>query len=96
VSDQRSGAGEAGDTHAVVDRIVEGTAVLLVGDDETEAQVDATALPPGVGEGAWLTVRMKGDDIAIVGVDADAAARATARAEAQRDRLRQRSTRFRR
>jgi hypothetical protein len=42
---------------AVVDRIVDGQAVLLVGEEETELVVPAGALPDGVGEGDWVLVR---------------------------------------
>lgn len=82
-------------THAVVDRVVDGTAVVLVGDDETEVALDVDRLPEGAGEGAWLSVRVDGDRLDIIGADPDATARAQARAEAQRERLRRRSRRFR-
>jgi hypothetical protein len=41
---------------AVIDRIVDGQAVLLVGEEETELTVPAADLPADVGEGDWVVV----------------------------------------
>ncbi|HVL99681.1 MAG TPA: DUF3006 family protein [Egibacteraceae bacterium] len=57
--------------HAMVDRIVEGLAVLLVAGDEAEHHVPAAALPAGAGEGTWLLVRGAGADLTLVGVDTE-------------------------
>ena len=45
---------DIGPDRAVVDRIVGGQAVLLVGPEEHEAHVPATELPEAAGEGVWL------------------------------------------
>jgi hypothetical protein len=50
---------------AVVDRIVDGQAVLLVGDSETELVVRQDALPAGTGEGDWVHVDPGGDPVVI-------------------------------
>jgi hypothetical protein len=54
----------------VVDRIVEGHAVLLVGDQEDEHHVPASQLPEGSGEGSrlWLGANVAGG-IEILDVD---------------------------
>ena len=56
---------------AVVDRVVEGTAVLLVGPDETERHVAADRLPAGAGEGTWLAVDPDADPVVVIAVDAE-------------------------
>lgn len=58
---------EEGTERAVVDRIVDGQAVLLVGERETEHHVEAASLPEGVGEGGWLI--LSAASWTIVGVD---------------------------
>lgn len=57
------------DVRAVVDRIVEGHAVLLVGPDEREHHLPAEELPDGAGEGSWLRVAGSGADLRVVGPD---------------------------
>ena len=69
---------------AVVDRVVEGTAVLLVGPDETERLVPADRLPAGAGEGTWLAVAPDADPVVVIAVDAEMTA---ARREGLEDRL---------
>ena len=70
---------------AVVDRIAEGVVVLLIGPDEREHVVPATALPEGVTAGDWLIVD-RGADGAITVLDTDPE-RTTARRSAARERL---------
>lgn len=43
---------------AVIDRFVEGLAVILVGDHETEYHVPVDSLPAGSGPGSVLRVRV--------------------------------------
>jgi hypothetical protein len=74
-------------SHAVIDRIVEGKAVLLVGEDEAEELVPVQALPPGAGEGSWLLVR-PGPPVAVVGADPEAEARQRRRIDERMERLR--------
>lgn len=74
---------------AVVDRVVEGVAVLLVGDAQEEHRLDAADLPDDVGEGAWLSVTRDGDRLRILGVD-------EAGAETKRAALSERMARIRR
>lgn len=92
MSDTGPDEGDAG--RAVVDRVVEGLAVLLVGDAETEVEVPAAALPDGAGEGSVVTVRSVDGSVEVLAVDDAATAAARDRAAAQRDRLRGRSRRF--
>jgi hypothetical protein len=42
--------------HAVIDRIAEGQAVLLLGKDETLIYIPVDLLPEGAREGTWLDV----------------------------------------
>jgi hypothetical protein len=86
--------GEDGTVHAVVDRIVEGAAVLLVGDEEEQFDVQVAELPSQARQGSWLRVRFRGAELEVLDLDAEATERARERAEAQRDRLRRRSRRF--
>ena len=44
---------------AVVDRIEEGLAVLLVGEKEREVPTPLISLPPGVQAGDWLQVELQ-------------------------------------
>jgi hypothetical protein len=74
-------------SHAVVDRIVEDQAVLLVGEEEAEELVPVTELPPGAGEGSWLLVR-PGPPVAVVGADPEAEARQRHRIEERMERVR--------
>lgn len=46
----------ANEVHAVIDRVVEGLAVILVGDAETETHIPIADLPAGAGEGTRLTI----------------------------------------
>lgn len=54
---------------AVVDRIVEGQAVLLVEPADEERHLPVDRLPDGAGEGAWLLVTVSGADVTILGRD---------------------------
>jgi len=42
--------------NAVIDRISDGTAVLLIGKEETQVSVPLSELPEGAGEGTWLDI----------------------------------------
>ena len=44
-----------------VDRVDGGVAVLLIGDGADTLRVPSTSLPPGVGEGRWLRLRLTPD-----------------------------------
>ena len=46
---------------AVIDRIVEDYAVVLVGDDEIKVDVSKKLLPEGAREGSWLKVSFELD-----------------------------------
>lgn len=73
---------------AVVDRIVDGRAVLLVGEDEAEHVVAAADLPDGAGEGAWLL--LDAASLGVVGVDDEGEQAKRADLSARMDRLRRR------
>lgn len=73
---------------AVVDRIVEGVAVLLVDPDEQEHHLSAEQLPAGVGEGAWLLVTGEAPDLRVVGHDPAGEAERRAQHEERLARLR--------
>lgn len=46
---------------AVIDRIENDLAILLVGDQEIQVDIPVFLLPDGVKEGSWLTIDMKLD-----------------------------------
>jgi len=76
---------------AVVDRIVDKKhAVLLVGGSEVERVVSVEKLPPGAGEGAWLRVAFKEDELVTAEIDVEETARVKARITDKVNRLRQR------
>lgn len=61
-----------GTQRAVVDRITDGWAVLLVGDREQERRVRESDLPDGAEEGSIVQVRVSGLKVEVVAVDAGA------------------------
>lgn len=61
-----------GTQRAVIDRITDGWAVLLVGDQEQERRVRESELPDGAEEGSLVQVRVSGLTVDVVGVDATA------------------------
>ena len=73
---------------AVVDRVVDGVAVLLVEPDEHEHHLPADSLPEGAGEGAWLLVTGSGPDLHVVGRDVEGEEARRADAETRIARLR--------
>jgi hypothetical protein len=79
---------------AVVDRIVDGQAVLLVGDDEVEHHLPADELPEEAGEGAVLSVTVTGTTVQVVGHDQDEEEQQRQAMRGRLDRLRARSRRF--
>lgn len=54
---------------AVIDRLTDGWAVLLVGDREQERRVRVDDLPDGAEEGSIVQVRVSGLKVEVVGVD---------------------------
>ncbi len=85
-----------GDDRGVVDRIEEGVAVVLVGEDQAEHQLGSAELPDGTREGAWLRVRRSGTGLIVLGLDEEGEARQRQQIADRLDRLRQqgRSGRF--
>lgn len=78
---------------AVLDRIEDGVAVLLVGDDESPLEVAADALPRDAGAGDVLVIDADGRPVAI-DHEATDAARAAAEVQLTRIRSRQHGGRF--
>jgi hypothetical protein len=72
----------------VVDRIVGGVAVVLVGDEEAEHELDVTTLPPGTGEGTWLRVHRSSEGLVVVGQDEEGESLQRHKVAARLDRLR--------
>ena len=68
----RSERDEASVQRGVVDRISDGWAVILVGDEENEHRLRENHLPEGVSEGSVVRVRFDGSDIEIVEADDEA------------------------
>ena len=55
---------------AVLDRVVDAaTAVLLVGDNEDEVHLPATALPDGATDGTWLRLDVDTTPPTVLGID---------------------------
>ena len=55
--------GKSKRTRAVIDRIEDGgTAVLLVGDEETKVELHASLLPEGAGSGSHLIINVSLDE----------------------------------
>lgn len=84
---------DEGIERAVVDRIVDGQAVLLVGESETEHHVEASSLPDGATEGAWLLVSAGSWE--IVGVDEAGAAAKRNELSGRMEKLRRQRSRGR-
>ena len=79
---------------AVVDRVEEGWAVLLVGEREVEHHLPVADLPQDAREGSWLTVAETTEGLRVICVD-DAGAEARRDAvRARQERLRERGGRF--
>jgi hypothetical protein len=74
---------------AVVDRVVDGIAVLLVGAGEREVALPAERLPAGVGAGDVVSVRVDGPDVAILRGDQPATERRSAEVAARLQRIRE-------
>ena len=73
---------------AVIDRFENGWAVLLVGEDERQLDVDRTQLPLDAKEGDWLQVEIADDRLVRAVVDAEATAQASQRIMSKLERLR--------
>ena len=56
---------------AVIDRVEDGLAVLLVGTDEKEVVVRLRDLPEGSGPGVWLRVNLDGERLTHAEVDSE-------------------------
>ncbi len=77
---------------AVIDRIVAGTtAVILVGDEEIEYNIDITALPDGAKEGSHLRVEIHAGELGKVELDQAASAATRERIQQKMELLRKRA-----
>lgn len=74
---------------AVVDRIVEGQALLLVEPGGEEHRLAADLLPDEAGEGSWVLVTGAGAGLTVVGTDPEGE-------QARRDDMDERMARLRR
>ena len=83
------------DEKAVIDRIEEGEhAVLLVGEDEREWVIPVGRLPSGAVAGTWLRVRIEGEELVDLSVDAEETEQVRQRIADKMARLRQRGRRL--
>lgn len=73
---------------AVVDRIEEGQAVILVGEAEDEVVLPVAELPGGTGEGVWLRIERDGERVVQVQLDPEETERASERIRQKLERLR--------
>ena len=80
---------------AVIDRITDGWAVLLVGDREQERRVRVDDLPDGAEEGSIVQVRTAGLKIEVVGIEDAAADEKRAQMKDRLSRLRKSRSRGR-
>jgi len=80
---------------AVIDRITDGWAVILVGDREQERRLRVDDLPDGAEEGSIVQVRMAGLKIEVVGIEDAAADEKRAEMKDRLSRLRQSRSRGR-
>jgi hypothetical protein len=58
-----------GPDRAVVDRVIDDRAVLLVGPGHTEVHVPAADLPEDVGEGTWVVLDLQLQPPLVLGPD---------------------------
>lgn len=72
---------------AVVDRIEEGAAVLLVGDEERELVVPIGSLPKGSSSGVWLRVTLEGEGLKHAEIDRQTTRLRKSRIQGMMDRL---------
>lgn len=72
---------------AVVDRIEEGSAVLLVGDEERELVVPIGSLPKSSGPGVWLRVTLEGEGLKHAEIDRETTRLRKSRIQGMMDRL---------
>ncbi|WP_342488853.1 DUF3006 domain-containing protein [Cytobacillus sp. FSL W7-1323] len=79
---------------AVLDRMVEGKAVLLVGDEQVEKIIAAHRLPPDATEGTWLLITMKEAEITEIIIDHDSTKAAKERIKQKQAKLLNRGSRF--
>ena len=78
---------------AAVDRVEEGLAVLLVGNDENEILVPLKDLPQGTSAGTWLLVTLEGDRVKSAEIDAETTASRQSQMRKKLDRLLKRGDR---
>lgn len=72
---------------AVIDRIDEGIAVLLVGQSEEELHVPLNRLPPGVQAGDWLEVTIVNGQVKQAERDIEETCQRRGRIRANLDKL---------
>jgi len=72
---------------AVIDRVEEGLAVLLVGAEERELVVPLARLPKGARAGDWLKVALMKGELASAELDPEETARRRARIQSKMDRV---------
>ncbi len=72
---------------AVVDRIEDGMAVLLVGEKERELVVPLRDLPKGTEPGIWLKVTIEGGKVKQAQVDSETTRQRRARIQEKMGRL---------
>jgi hypothetical protein len=73
---------------AVIDRIENGIAVVLIGEAERQVNVPREQLPKGAREGAWLKVEMAADQIVRIELDREATEAARKRIAEKLEKLR--------
>jgi hypothetical protein len=79
-------------SRAVIDRIVDQTAVLLVGDSESERHVAVSSLPEGAGDGTWLVVDPDSEPITIHRIDVELTTSRAQDLESRLERIRRERT----
>lgn len=80
---------------AVIDRIEDGIAVILIEEVQVEYAIDELELPAGSKEGTWLTVQQTENDWKIIGIDEEATKAATTSAQQLQRKLQKKKKRSR-
>lgn len=74
----------------VIDRIENGVAVVLVGDNAEEFLVPVRDLPPGAAPGDWLAIIVENGRLRALSIDQELTARRRSLVQEQRDKLKRR------
>lgn len=81
---------------AVIDRMEDGKAVLLIGDEQVEKIIAAHLLPPNASAGTWLLITINEEQITDITIDHETTQAAKERIKQKQAKLLNRGSRFKR